>query len=500
MSVAQPLRTGAFFCLLASSAGAVAAPPPAATSSDHLQTRFGPVDIVNGYPTEASVKNLYDELDFQRAVQAYVWATPLVSMEALRQANAKEVGVGHNTVGINDEFTTPSLEALTANNTTIYACIVVDLRNGPVVIDSPKGAYGVVDDFWQRPVTEVGPFGPDKGNGGKFLILPPGYTGEAPPGYFAVHSLTNQVFYLGRASVENGNIKGAVDTLGKLQVYPLSAAGAPPRTKIIKIGGKAMHSVPPSGLAYWELLSEAINNETIEPRDRFFYAMLKPLGIEKGKPFKPDARQQKILSDAAALGFRMSQVLSMVPRNEKAHAYPGTQWDWVLTLDPGQEAADYSQLDERTDYTFEAITVAAGMVKKIPGAGSQYMSAARDKNGQWLDGGKSYRLRVPAQVPVKDFWAVTVYDNMSRSMVRTDTGKAGVDSKQANLQKNDDGTVDVYFGPTAPAGHESNWVKTMPSKGWFAYFRWYGPTAPFFDQSWKLPDIEPSEGKASGSP
>ncbi len=239
-------------------------------------------------------------------------------------------------------------------------------------------------------------------------------------------------------------------------------------------------SNPPSGLGYWQLLSDAINNETVEPRDRFFYAMLRPLGIEKGQPFKPDTRQQKILSDAAAMGFRMSQVLSMAPRNDKAKTYPGTQWDWVLTLDPSQEAADYSQLDERTDYTFEAITVAAGMVKKIPGAGSQYMTTAKDKTGEWLDGGKSYRLHVPANAPVKDFWAVTVYDNMTRSMIQTDTGKAGVDSKQANLQKNSDGTVDVYFGPTAPVGHESNWIKTASGKGWFAYFRWYGPTQAFF--------------------
>lgn len=474
-----------------------AAPSRSSTSSgspdEHLLTRFGPVDLVNGYPTEASVRNLYDELDFQRAVQAYIWATPLVSMEALRQANVRDAGVGYNIVAINNEFTTPALEALTANNTTIYASIVVDLRNGPVVIDSPKGAYGVIDDFWQRPVTEVGPFGPDRGNGGKFLLLPPGYSGNVPVGYFVVRSLTNQVFYLGRASVEGGNINGAVATLGKLQVYGLSDAGAPPPTRVIKVGGKAIRSIPPAGLVYWSLLSDAVNNETTEARDRFFYAMLRPLGIEKGKPFNPDARQKQILADAAAMGFRMGQVLSMAPRSEAARAYPGTHWDWVLTLDPSQETSNYAQLDERTDYTFEAITIAAGMVKKIPGVGSQYMSAAKDKTGAWLDGGKNYQLHVPAAVPVKDFWAVTVYDNMTRSMIQTTTGKAGIDSKQKDLQKNSDGTVDIYFGPDGPAGHESNWVKTNPSKGWFAYFRWYGPTEAFFDQSWKLPDIDPAD-------
>ena len=158
--------------------------------------------------------------------------------------------------------------------------------------------------------------------------------------------------------------------------------------------------------------------------------MLKPLGIEKGQPFNPDARQKKILTEAAEVGFLMAQTLSAAPRLSNASSYPGTKWEWVLTLNPDQEADNYSQLDERTDYTFEAFSVAAGMIKPIVGAGSQYMSTAKDKSGAWLDGGKNYRLRVPANVPVKEFWSVTVYDNMMRSMIQTDTNKAGLDSHQ----------------------------------------------------------------------
>lgn len=457
-----------------------------------LHTRFGPVELVNDYPTAASTKALFDELDFERAVQAYIWATPLVAMESLRQSNVRDFGVPDGAVAINDSYTGPQLQTLTANNTTIYAGSAVDLRNGPVVIDSPRGAYGVIDDFWQRPVTEVGPFGPDKGNGGRFLLIPPGAEVPVPTGYFPVHSQTNRVFYLARATVKDGNIAGAVDTLSKIGVYPLAGAASPPPTQIIKTGGKPAQQVSPQGLAYWKMLSDALNSETVEPRDRFFHAMLKPLGIEKGKPFQPDERQTKLLAEAASLGFRMSQALSMTPRLDNAKGYPGTQWDWVLTLNPDQEADHYSQLDERTDYTFEAITVADGMIKQIPGAGSQYMSSARDKTGAWLDGGRPYRLRIPPNVPATEFWAVTVYDNMSRSMVDTDTRRPGVDSKQAGLQQSPDGSTDVYFGPTAPAGKESNWIKTLPGKGWFAYFRWYGPTQSFFDKSWRLPDIEPA--------
>lgn len=454
-----------------------------------VDTHIGKLELQGGFPSTSSVGKLYDELDFQRAVQAYVWATPLVSMEAILQGNKRDWGVDYNDVGLVDGYTTPAVEALTGNNTTIYAAVFSDLqRDGPVVIDSPTGVYGVIDDFWQRPVVEVGPFGPDKGKGGKFLLLPPGYDGSVPDDYLAARSKTNQIMFIGRAFVKDGDIKSAVDTLARIKVYPLSKADNPPETRVVRAGDKPMNSIPPKGFDYWRLVADGLGKEPVEERDRFFHAMLKPLGMEKGKPFEPDARQKKILTDAAEVGFLMAQTLSMAPRLENASSYPGTRWEWVLTLDPSQETPGYTQLDERTDYTFEAITIAEGMIKKIPGAGSQYMSAARDKAGAWLDGGRSYTLHVPADVPAKEFWAVTVYDAMTRSMIKTGTMKAGV-SSQDKLTANADGSVDVHFGPNPPTD-DVNWVKTVPGRGWFAYFRWYGPTEKFFDKSWSLPDIE----------
>jgi hypothetical protein len=454
-----------------------------------VNTRMGQIELQGGYPSNASVQKIYDEIDFQRACQAYIWATPIVSMEALRVANKRDWDVDYNDVSVVDGYTTPDVSVLTGNNTTIYAGIFTDLgRDGPVVIESPRGVYGAIDDFWQRPVVEIGPFGPDKGKGGKFLLLPPGYKGAVPAGYFAVSSKTNQDFFVGRAFVKDGNVKAAVDTLDGIKVYPLSQAKNPPPTRVISSAGRPMNAIPPSGFAYWQLLANVLNNEPVEERDRFFYAMLKPLGIEHGKPFAPDARQTKILTDAAQSGFLMAQTLSMAPRLANASAYPGTHWEWVLTLDPSQEAANYSELDERTDYTFEAITVAQGMVKQIVGAGSQYMSDAKDNDGNWLNGGNDYTLHVPPNAPAKEFWAVTVYDVMTRSMIKTDTMRAGV-SSQDKLQTNKDGSVDIHFGPQAPKGG-GNWIKTLPGRGWFAYFRWYGPTEHFFDKTWTLPDIE----------
>jgi len=180
----------------------------------------------------------------------------------------------------------------------------------------------------------------------------------------------------------------------------------------------------------------------------------------------------------------------MAPRFASARSYPGTHWDWVLTLNPDQEGENYSQLDERTDYTFEAITVAEGMLTPVVGAGSQYMSTAKDSNGAWLDGGREYCLHVPPNVPVTEFWAVTVYDNLTRSMIATDTMKPGVSSRD-NPRVNVDGSIDICFGPEPPAQSAASWIKTLPGRGWFAYFRWYGPTEAFFDKSWTLPDIEP---------
>jgi hypothetical protein len=455
-----------------------------------VDTRIGKIDLQNGYPTEQSVTKLYDELDFQRAVQAYIWGTPAVALDSLRIANKRDWGVDYNGVGVVNKFTSPAVVALTGNSTTIYAASFINLeRDGPVVIDSPPGAYGVADDYWQRPVVEIGPFGPDKGKGGKFLFVPPDYKNDLPTGYFIARSKTNRVMYLARGFVKDGDVKSAVDTLAKIHIYPLSQAANPPETKIFMAGDKGMNSIAPRGFAYWELLADIINKEPVEARDGFFLAMLKPLGIEKGKPFHPNERQKKILTQAAEVGFLMAQTISMAPRLDNASSYPGTHWEWVLTLNPNQHGKDYEQLDERTDYTFEAITIAEGMVKPIVGAGSQYMSAAKDSTGAWLEGGKSYSLHIPANVPVKEFWSVTVYDNMTRSMIQTDTNKAALSSYD-KLKTNPDGSIDLYFGPHAPKGDETNWVKTSPGKGWFTYFRWYSPTQAFFDKLWKLPDIE----------
>jgi hypothetical protein len=446
------------------------------------------LEFKNDYPTNETASKLYNAIDFQRACQAYIWAIPIVSINEAYKGNYRDFGANFNDVVIVGNYLTPSLKGLTGNNSSIYCVISIDLSQGPIVIESPLGIYGVIDDWWQRPVSEVGPLGPDKGKGGKFLLLPPNYTAKIPAGYFPVPSTTNKNMYLGRAFVKNGDVTATANSLKQVKVYALSKAANPPATNY-RDGTKPCNTIPPRGFEYWERLAEIINSEPVQERDRFFMAMLKPLGIEKGKPFNPDERQKKILTEAADFGYRMAQTISMQPRFDSVVVYPKTHWEWVLMLNPNQETANYSQLDERTDYTFEALTVAKGMKLKIPGAGSQYLSAAKDKDGEWLDGAKNYLLHIPANAPVKEFWSIIVYDNGNRSMINNGARYA-LSSDQPTFETNSDGSVDIYFGPSAPSGKEKNWIKTIPGKGWFTYFRAYSPTEAFFDKSWRLPDIE----------
>ena len=218
--------------------------------------------------------------------------------------------------------------------------------------------------------------------------------------------------------------------------------------------------------------------------------MLKPLGIEKGKTFEPDARQRRILEEGARVGELMAQVKSFTKREANARYRPETRWDYVILLDPSQEAATYSELDERADYTYEAVTTTKGMVTRTPGVGQAYLGAYQDGDGHWLDGGKSYRLRVPANPPAKLFWSLTVYDADQRVLI--DNGRDIADrSSRQDLVRNADGSVDIHVGPAAPKGFEKNWIPSVPGRAWFAYFRLYGPLQPYFDRTFALPDFVP---------
>ena len=489
------------FTLIALFAASLALPafaqtPAANTMPDKIETRIGTLTFEKGFPTDSTIEKLYDEMDFQRAVQAYLWAYPAISFHFCTVGLKRDLGVGYNDVALWDNFADATGLFLTANTTTIYAAAAMHLgRSGPMVIEVPAGrTIGLVSDFWQRILGDMGGTGPDKGQGGKYLVLPPGYQGEVPAqGYFVVRATTAQVYFLTRGIVEGGNVKAAADLIRKVRVYPWSQRDNPPPTRFISASNRPVDTLAPATMAYWEGLASFINENPVIERDRFFVAMVKPLGIEKGKAFNPDDRQRRILEQAVVVGNAMARA-TLFKFDERYGGpdmtpLPGTHWAWTMVLNADQESEHYSQIDERLHYFYGATYMSPAMKVRKAGPGSAYVQTFRDKTGAWLDGAKLYSLHIPANAPAKDFWSITIYDNQTRSIIQNKTGKGAISSYD-KLAVNADGSVDLYFGPTAPAGKENNWVETVADKGWFPYLRLYAPSEGIFDGTWKMPDIE----------
>jgi len=458
-------------------------------TSGIVKSRLGDIELKNGYPTEATVKKIYDDIDFQRACQGYLWALPLMAMEQWQREQREKFGAGN--LDYVDYLTfTDKLGLLTANATTPYIMAFPNMKEtGPLVFEVPAGpTAGGFTDFWQRPITDSGQTGPDKGAGGKYLILGPGDPDIRPDGYYVFRSPTVNVWSAHRAL--DPDPAKARATIAALRIYPYSQRDNPPPTRHVSPSGRKWSGEQPRGLSYWEGLSRVINQEPTLERDRMILGMLQPLGIEKGKPFNPDARQKQILIEAAQVGEVMARAIGYEKRFEGVKVWPGRQWETSLFLkETSQEAPHYTQLDERTSWFYEAVGVSVGMMGRTVGAGQVYLESSKDRDGQWFDGGKGYHLHVPPNAPVAQFWSFTVYDNETRCFV--DTGVPPDRSSRDDIVKNPDGSVDLYFGPTAPAGKpQTNWIKTIPGKGWFTYFRLYGPTQPYFDRTWVLPDVE----------
>jgi hypothetical protein len=450
-----------------------------------IETRIGTLefthDFANGYPTGKTVEKLYDERDFQRACQAYIWSLPAVSFAAWQRGITKGLGAKNGQI-----VAILSLEArrgiLTANATTPYYLAFADLSAGPLVLQIPAhGVQGGITDAWQNNL-------PDSEAPAKYLVLAPGQkTPQDAAGYAVRNSPSFNIFFGVRLT--DPDPLRAKEALAQLQVYPYARRDNPPDTEIFDAGTKPWSGVPPRGMEYWERLDEVIQREPLEPRDIFFHAMLRPLGLEKGKPFKPDARQTKILTEGALVGEAMAKANSADRRFAGSKYRPDAHWDFALQLDADDPDAFWNLLDERASWFYEAVGAGPAMAPKRPGPSSAYLGAYKDKSGQWLDGGASYRLRVPPSPPIKLFWSVTLYDVDTRALILNEQ-KIADRSSRMDLRKNDDGSIDIYCGPKAPGGFEQNWIPTVAGRNWFAYFRFYQPTEAYFDRSWPLADFE----------
>ena len=467
----------------------------ASSRAETMKTRIGELQFTSGYPTKETVQTLYDQLDFQRAVQAYLWALPMASYGAMADEHIR-LGCGSSAVAVADRSAEQQHLVLTANQDTVYMSGVLDLRNGPMVMELPPGLLGTLNNIWQQPLCDMGgPFSPEQNRGGRFLVLPPEYDGPTPEfHYHIVESDTNiVVFYLRAIPQSRDDFPKLVDLMHTYRQYKLSEAQEPPEMEFISLSGKEADMLTNEGFAYFESLARYINENPPRPQDMAMLGMLETLGIVHGMPFEPDERMRAILTEAAEVGRAMAKTLAWQPRipTDVLYAHPGKrQWKHIFFGDPTFHSPNSMAIDQRSKYAFEAIGTAKSMVVAVPGQGSQYIGAYQDSKGDWLSGEHSYRIRLPKDVPANMFWSLTAYDNETRSLIQNDLGRPLVGSVHG-AKANEDGSYDAYFGPELPQGIPiDNWVQTKPGKGWFVYLRLYGPEQSYFDKTWIPGDAE----------
>ncbi len=457
-----------------------------------VQTRLGTLRTKDGFPDAATIEKVYDNLDFQRGVQAVLTAIPAASLSAMRKG-LRELGPDNQTVAMFEELMDSKTLFLTANTTTIYNFMWLNTKDGPLVVEVPPKVLGAIDDFWFHWVGDIGITGADKGQGGKYLLLPPGYQGSVPEGYFVLRPPTYNNWLFFRGFMVDGKTGPAVESAKKhLRVYPLAKKSNPPKMNFVNGSGKYFNTIHSLDYSFFEEVNEVVQEEPVEASDPETLGLLASIGIEKGKPFKPDARMKKILTEAAEVGDITARALAYKSRMPEAYFYENSAWNTPFIGGSYEflKQKGVRNLDARSYFFFYATGITPAMAEKMVGKGSQYAVASVDANGDPLDGSKNYTVHLPPNIPAKNFWSFTLYDIQSRSMLQTDQQFPSVGSLTEGLVVNPDKSVEIYFSPTAPAGEESNWVQTMPGKGWSVILRLYSPLEPWFDKTWRPGEIE----------
>jgi len=438
-----------------------------------------------------SAGDLAERTLHRRAVEAAIWGMPMVSVDAMRQAFFRDAGAKYNDIVFWSRPSDWKMQFTTPNASTYYVYFNFNLKDGPVVLDVPAaegaGLFGSIVDAWQVPVTDVGPAGDDGGKGGKYLMLPPGFKGELPAGYFPLRYDTFNGYGLLRAipvSMSDADIAKAIALVKKLRLYPLSKAADPPEQRHIDMVGKLLDGVVAFDESFYAGLARMVHEEPVQTRDLVAMGQLRSIGLEKGGEFAPDGATKALLAAAA----REVHAAFMLRVRGGEGWWRGSQWKLPEDKGPKSGFTFMTEsnlfLDERGMIYFLAFAAP----KKL-GAATFYLTGASDSKGEALQGEFDYRLHVPADVPAKQYWAATVYSLDTACLIR-DLPRPGLDSYDQKMRRNADGSVDIYFGPEAPAGQEANWIPTAPGTPWFAMFRFYGPEKPLFEKTWVLPDIE----------
>lgn len=463
-----------------------------------------------GYPTPETAIATRDELFFQKAVQSYLWAMPVLNMVAMKEGSEVKFGKGYDVLPIWKRRLDAKTLITTPNSDVIYAMGYLDLAaDGPMVIEVPPGLQGILDDFFQRPLRSVGEIdgkswsgdvglpGPDQGKGGKYLVLPPDFEGEIPSGYFAFRSRTYGVFVFWRGFFQDPKaLEGPVTVMEQTRIYPLAKAANARPMRFPDASGVAVNMLYPTDARAFDLLKRFIEHEWVDPADMDMRGMLAAIGIVKGQPFTPDSHQRELLDKAARTASEMSRCILTEFTGEQplGRWYKDRQWvnGFPATLSPEFQspatAPTYNDTFLRSGFFAGAYSASPGMALNLVGVGAKYLVAFKDINTRFLSGDSKYRLHLPANVPAKIFWSVTLYDSSNAS---------GLDNGQPfpSLNSMDkpaveaDGSTDVWIGPDSPGGGR-NWLTTVRGKGFFVILRLYGPTQPFFDQSWIPSDLE----------
>lgn len=457
-------------------------------------TRIGELEFIGGYPTKDTIQKAYDQLDVQRATQAYLEFMPMMSVNSIFEAHIRDYGWKTSSdiqIYIQQGAGKVGAVGLTYNTESIYASAHTDLKkDGPTVVETPPNVLGVVDDGWQRWLTDLGIAGPDKGKGGKYLLLPPGYDDDVPDGYFVVECPTYRNWVMVRGFVQDtGTGPEALEYYRKhFKIYPL-ATGPRKKSQYTSMSFKGGNTTHPRDVTYFDLLNQIVQYEPASAFTQYELGLLKALGIEKGKPFALDARMKKLLAEGITIGDAIAKANAYANRLDGVRIYDDRKYEYLFLGGRHDfKSGDALWIDARTLFHYEAIVVTPAMAAKMVGIGSQYLAAYRDADDNFLMGDHVYRLNLPKGIPAKNFWSVTAYHPDTRSLLQNGMPKPSV-STYDKPDANPDGSVDIWFAPTAPAGKEKNWIRTIPGEGWEILMRLYGPLEPYFDRTWKPDDI-----------
>jgi len=439
-------------------------------------------------------QTVHQRMFHHRAIDAVVWAMPLLNFKTFRDGH-RAIGVEYNDVAYYSKIQDWKFQTATPNNTTPYVNFFWTTKDGPVVVEIPPsaegvGIFGTLMDAWQRPLEDVGAKGKDGGHGARYLLLPPGYDGEILPGAYTLKQRTYNGFAILRSIISNSspeNLAKAEAFAKKIKVYPLAQAENPPKTRHKDIYGILMEGTPKLDRTIYSELHEIIQEEVVEEQNLAMMGLLSQIGIQKGKPFKPDVKTEEIYEAAAA--DALQYMIEQYHRYLNPRVYEGKRWSTLTP--PGNRETGFSyEFPDRFDYHARGVLYYAVISSvKNYGTATYYVDLAEDKDGNWLDGGKNYKLIVPPHVPARDFWSVVVYDRETAAWIR-EMPKVGLDSSMEDVISNENGSVDVYFGPKAPKGKEANWIPTAEGRKFILLFRFYGPEPAALDGSWELNDIE----------